>query len=87
MNYNVVLVEVLRDLHTGQHACTRTTYVSSMFAHGSWRHFNGSYGLFVVRQKTARLCFVPLSPGSPLDLLTIFKSSLKNKTHVFMGIT
>ena len=30
MNYNVVLVEVVCDVHTGQHACVRTTYVSSL---------------------------------------------------------
>ena len=30
MRYNFVLVEVLCDLHTGQHASARTTYVSSL---------------------------------------------------------
>ena len=30
MNYNFVLVEMLCDLHTGQHAYAHTTYVSSL---------------------------------------------------------
>ena len=30
VNYNFVLVEDLRYLHTGQLACSRTTYVSSI---------------------------------------------------------
>ena len=42
VNYNVVLVEDLCDLHTGQNACARTTYVSSIRGECDLRNGHGS---------------------------------------------
>ena len=62
---------MLCDLHTGQHACARTTYVSCLRGERDLRNLHTGHGSD--------------ASGWPLNFLSIFKISFKNKTHVFMG--
>ena len=62
----------------GTRRCAEHYFVETIFAENN--------AVVVVRQHTARTSvFSPHLPGSPLDLLTIFKSNFKNKTLIFMG--